>query len=462
MNRAPSDNRTIRRTEPLSEPLIRSLEAPAKGKRIVYDGHRDAPRGFGLRITAAGTKAFILRYQPGGKDRILTIGAFPAWSLKAARAQAAELRQAVDQGTDPLEAERARKAQAAAEQAEAERQRETRAKYTLSALCAAYVAHLDAQGKGRSARNAESCFKVHLLEAHPEIAGTPAREIAPDQIALIVRRVMETGKTRTAGVLRSCLNAAFTAARKAPYDTRLPAELIPFGVTTNPVEVIAAIPVQRGERTLSAEELRAYLAALGDELPDQALKLALLAGGQRTAQLLRARVRDYDRLHKTLLLWDGKGRRAQPRAHLIPLASDAAALVEHLVARASETAEKRAKRRHEAPDPNPSLFLSRGRVMVDTTPGKRLKEIAAEITAEPFDLRDIRRTVETLLASLGISKDVRAHLLSHGLSGVQTAHYDRHDYLGEKRAALEAWERHLERLIRGKADNVVALVREVG
>jgi hypothetical protein len=40
----------------------------------------------------------------------------------------------------------------------------------------------------------------------------------------------------------------------------------------------------------------------------------------------------------------------------------------------------------------------------------------------------IRRTAETLLASKGISRDIRAQIQSHGLSGVQVRHYDRHDY----------------------------------
>jgi integrase len=73
-----------------------------------------------------------------------------------------------------------------------------------------------------------------------------------------------------------------------------------------------------------------------------------------------------------------------------------------------------------------------------------VREIAAAMLAareagEPFSLRDVRRTVETTLAGLGVSQDVRAQLLSHGLSGVQHKHYDRHDYRPEKRAALERW-----------------------
>lgn len=55
-------------------------------------------------------------------------------------------------------------------------------------------------------------------------------------------------------------------------------------------------------------------------------------------------------------------------------------------------------------------------------------------------LRDIRRTVETQLASIGVTKDIRAQLLSHGLSGVQAAHYDRYEYMNEKHAALVTWE----------------------
>ena len=59
---------------------------------------------------------------------------------------------------------------------------------------------------------------------------------------------------------------------------------------------------------------------------------------------------------------------------------------------------------------------------------------------------DLRRTAETQLARLGVSKDDRAQLLSHGLGGVQSRHYDRHEYMDEKRAALNKWSKHLEAL----------------
>ncbi len=91
-------------------------------------------------------------------------------------------------------------------------------------------------------------------------------------------------------------------------------------------------------------------------------------------------------------------------------------------------------------------------------------EISAEMVKthearESFGLRDLRRTAETMLASLGVSSDVRAHLQSHGLGGVQKRHYDRHEYALEKRSALELWATHLKRAKAGGTGTVVPIGR---
>lgn len=57
------------------------------------------------------------------------------------------------------------------------------------------------------------------------------------------------------------------------------------------------------------------------------------------------------------------------------------------------------------------------------------------------------RRCRTRLVELGVSKHIRAQLLSHGISGVQSKHYDPWSYLPEKRAALEKWERYLDGLL---------------
>ena len=64
-------------------------------------------------------------------------------------------------------------------------------------------------------------------------------------------------------------------------------------------------------------------------------------------------------------------------------------------------------------------------------------------------------TVETILASLKVPKDVRSHLLSHGLGGVQNQHYDRHTYWPEMRQALKKWAAYLAKLKGGKMADAV-------
>ena len=402
----------------------------------------------------------------------IAIGDVDTWSLSDALELAQEWQKLIDEGRDPREvirereaaeqaakaeaaaAEEAKRAAAEAAKAEADRQ----ARYTLRALCDAYLSALERAGKGKSAAGARSLFKCHIDQ---DTANKSARAVTAHEVAALVRRVREAGKERAAGVLRSYLSAAFNAAKRAPFDSALPADLIPFGIEHNPVDAIPAIAVQRGDRTLSSAELRAYIGHLlsighetGPELSDTALLLALYAGGQRMAQLLRAKVGDFDQDTATLRLWDGKGKRTQPREHLLPLAPHAAGMVAALVERAKARETDRAKHA------GLWLFSTHGRVAMNPeTVSNRAAEVCAGIGGEPFNLRDIRRTVETMLAGLGISKDTRAQLLSHGISGVQAAHYDRHAYTDEKRAALVAWEARLDALRQAERtpSNVVRL-----
>jgi integrase len=419
-----------------------------------------------VRVRKSGSKSFVFRGMLRYREVRISIGEVGPVSLPEARRQALEWQGMIEKGEDPREvlrqAEEA-KAQAEAERLAAQRAREEaaqreledRQRFTLHALCDAYADHLEAKGK-TSARDCRSVFKVHVFEVRRDLAKIPARDITADDIAALVRAVQEKGKTRTAGVLRSYLLAAFNAASRARYDSTLPSHLIGFGVTTNPAAVIPSIPIEAGTRALSAAELRVYLDALTDTLPDQALLLAILSGGQRMEQLLRAKVSDWTPETATLRLWDGKGKRRSPREHLLPLAPRAAALVEALIERAQVLSEKN-------PESGPPLlFSSYGKVQMDAiTPSKRLKDISTAMGGEPFTLRDLRRTCETMLAGMGVSRDTRAQLLSHGISGVQAVHYDRHEYMGEKRAALVAWERRLEEVQNGQNahTNVVPMTR---
>jgi len=230
----------------------------------------------------------------------------------------------------------------------------------------------------------------------------------------------------------------------APFDTGLPSSLIKFKISGNPVDPIPTIAINAGNRVLTQEELKSYMAALGDDTVDMALRLALFSGGQRMAQILRAEVADWTPETKILRLFDPKGKRRTPREHLLPLGPTATAIVLELVKQA------------QAKDTT-LLFPSRNNktTIHNSMPGPRVSEIATAIGGDPFDLRDIRRTVETMLAGLGVSRDIRAQLLSHGISGVQAQHYDRHEYLKEKHGALLKWERLLNRIATGEEEKKV-------
>lgn len=82
---------------------------------------------------------------------------------------------------------------------------------------------------------------------------------------------------------------------------------------------------------------------------------------------------------------------------------------------------------------------------------------------QPWVYHDFRRTMASGMARLGINLPVVEKVLAHesgsfaGIVGV----YQRHGFTAEKRLALDAWSKHVLRLIEGTgADNVVRLEKK--
>src|SRR5690625_1006413 len=82
--------------------------AAAAGKRrtrIFYDDHKNAPPGFGVRVTAAGGVSFVLNYYATGAERRLSVGHYgldPALGIIAARKEAAKDSAMLRAGRYPL------------------------------------------------------------------------------------------------------------------------------------------------------------------------------------------------------------------------------------------------------------------------------------------------------------------------------------------------------------------------
>jgi integrase len=75
-----------------------------------------------------------------------------------------------------------------------------------------------------------------------------------------------------------------------------------------------------------------------------------------------------------------------------------------------------------------------------------------------FTPKDLRRTFKTLAGAAGISKEMRDRLQNHAEAGVSARHYDRYDYLPERRAAMERWADYLDRVIAGTAGDESSVV----
>jgi integrase len=319
---------------------------------------------------------------------------------------------------------------------------------SLTALLEAYAARLAKVGKHRSALDVRSTIRVHI--AGSRLAAAPAAGVEPDELVDLIRAA--AGKPRTADKLRSFLQSAYRAAIAARFDASADPELAAFGIKANPVAVIPPVKGGRGKpgrRHLAEDDLGAVLHELLKQSTTaaQAVVLALFLGGQRAAQTARIKLSD---VNGDVRLLDPKGRREQPREHWLPLLGRARAIVDARVQMARQVGDdflfqgvnpRTGKKTSVRPETmNEAVKQARDAAM---QAGHRWSE-----SAQGFTLRELRRTAETLLARSGISKDDRAQLLSHGLGGVQGRHYDRHEYMDEKRAALVKWSALLERLAR--------------
>ncbi|MCW5879713.1 MAG: integrase arm-type DNA-binding domain-containing protein [Anaerolineae bacterium] len=445
----------------MTELRIQSLIASEKASdQLELDG------GGRLMVRARQTRhalvrEFFFRYRTRDSDKLLRIGQHgdgkkQTLTLKQARVKAAELSTLLKQGKDPqvnrlIERDENRRA----EQQKLEAIELEARKGTLKDLVTSYVAHLKAQGK-MSARDTDRTLERHVLEPFPHLAARKAQDITAADITDILARMIAKGIERRTNIVRSMLRAAFAygagldndPVRKAAALKGVTSEAVKlFGISGNPVADIRRIGHydRAGERTLDDSELRAYIEGLGPLHPGIAgtLHTALLLGGQRMSQLIRAKWPDYDDEERILSLRDAKGR-GGIREHRLPVSDRVAAILESLRGLNGE---------------GTYIFSTRaGSTPVNlSTLSSAVGEIAKRVSnSSPFSAADIRRTAETRLAALGVSKEHRAQLLSHGRTqGVQERHYDRHDYLSEKTAALAKWELHLDVVLSGKPTNVV-------
>lgn len=423
-----------------NDSFIRGLKPKA---RQYEEWNKSGKRGqgrLGVSVGITGQKIFIYRYFWEGKKQQIKIGQFlNGFMLTEAEEVANQYAKQLQQGINP-KAEKE-----AAVQAKKLADREAAQKGSVQDLFESYTQAMKQEGKRTYATVLASLQKETREGIPPK---TKAKDVTPEHIKLILGAMIARGALVQSNRVRAYLMAAFNYGLKHDNDPASLGRGVLFGLQDNPVRNIPkqAHAEKVGEVWLKRDELKRLLATFGDVVGvglqvAQLLKLIVYLGGQRPHELITARWENINWQEKTLLVPSEFSKNKLP--HLIPLTNSALAIL-HAIRDSSPL--------------SPWVFAQANpqKHTLSTTLAKaisRYREAHPDFTY--FIPRDLRRTCKTLMGELGISKELRDRLQNHALLDVSSKHYDRYDYLDEKRRALEAWEARLNQS--EAVSNVVSL-----
>jgi integrase len=357
----------------LTDRLVKDAAAPARGNRIDYDAD---VKGFGLRVTKAGAKSFVLNYWINGRDKRLTIGSYPDWSAAAAREEAKRLKREIDRGRDPL----------------GERVAERDAP-TVNDLADRFLAdHAELKKRERSRRDDEGLLNQWI---RPELGKRKVAAIRPADVDALHGKITAGGAPVRANRAAALLSTMFTLAIR--WDMR----------ANNPVKGLERNVEQPRQRYLTGDELRRLTAALAahpHQAAANAIRLLLLTGARR-GEVLGATWEQFD---LGAGVWTKPSAHTkQKRQHRVPLSAPARQLLAEMKA-AAERCEI-ATNRGSSPFVFPGRFGAEP--LGDVKKSWAAVCRAAQITG--VHVHDLRHTYASLLASDGLSLPVIGALLGH-------------------------------------------------
>jgi integrase len=348
----------------LTDNLLRRLEAPKRGNRIIFD---DAVKGFGIRITANGARSFILTYRrkADGLQRRTTIGSFPDWSTAAAREEARRLKREIDGGADPIGEQEA-----------------SRSAPTVADLCARFEQDYIPRKRATTQRVYRQQIAADIVPAlgRMKVAAVTHADVDGWHRRLSARA--PTHANRTLAVLSRMFSIAIRWGWRVD----------------NPCKGVERNQEEKRHRYLTGAEmarLSTALAELRDQDAANAVRLLLLTGARR-GELLAAKWGDID---LGAGLWSKPAATTkQKKRHQVPLSEAACRLLAEMRAQADDDAEY--------------LFPARGgghRPHINEA-WIRVRK-AAKLGG--VRLHDLRHTYASVLASAGLSLPVIGALLGH-------------------------------------------------
>jgi integrase len=400
---------------------------PAAGRVEIWDAKIP---GLCLRVSAGGAASWSYRYRPrnGGGHQRITLGSLAALGLADARERAARHRVEVADGGDPQRQRRDKRAAAASV-------------LTFDRLAQRYLDEYAKQRKS-SWRNDAGYLKRPRKSWGERDPRTISRR---DAILLLdeIKADAPVSANRTQSVLVTLFNWAVE-------DGLLEINQL-AGLRKRAKE-------QAKERVLSDSEIRVLWhavdgAATGTSGDITAALKALLLTGVRPGEAAGAVQSELVALDDpNNARWEIPAARMKARRpHVVPLAPLARALFLETVARrrkqedgegvfASRFLSRTTLARH-------SLSQALGRIILQVRPKGPDADAVRTLQRAPPTPHDLRRSVATQLAVLGIAREDRLAVLAHAPSDVHGTVYDKYERLREKRIALATWERHLAKLL---------------
>lgn len=257
----------------------------AKGPAVLHDG-----AGLYLRVAASGAKAWVFRYQLGGKRRDMGIGSYPAISLADARQRAAEYRRQRHSGIDPLHARNTERQAQLIAVARGRTFRECAVEYIAS--------H---RAGWRSAKHNDQWESSLSRFAYPIIGDLPVAAIDTGLIMQVLEPIWST-KLETASRIRGRIEAVLDAAAARGYrEGPNPAQW--KGNLAHLLAAPAKVRRTTHHAALSIDEVPGFMGELRERegVSARALEFAVLTAA-RTSEVIGARWAEIDLAAKTWIV----------------------------------------------------------------------------------------------------------------------------------------------------------------
>lgn len=397
------ENPVPKRIAPLTDLQIRNAKAPKKEIKL-FDGG-----GLFLSVTPSGGKLWRLKYRFGGREKKLSLGAFPEISLSDARRKREEARKLIAQGIDP---------------GLAKKEQEAESNDTFERVAAEWMDYKKASRF--SPRHADRVWRSLENDIFPSLGHMPVAQITTKQIADVIKQIESRGVRETAARALQKITAILQFAAKDQRVAHNAARELRGTVETRRVE---HMPAMRREDL--PEFLRRLETANVYAVTRLAIKMVLLTL-TRTQEIRGARWEEFDFDQR---LWTIPADRMKMKVeHRVPLSDQAIDVLEQL--RPISGKVDYCFPGHQ----DPTRMMSENAMLYALwRMGYRGKA-----TVHGF-----RATGSTILNECGFNPDAIERQLAHAERNKIRAAYHRSEYMEERRKMMGWWGNYLDQLKEG-------------